>query len=73
VAETVWRAANDVTGQYRFPAGHDATIPNSKRHALLIRGRAHGRDARIPKIVARSITQKWNPPIYRPQQIRSFE
>jgi hypothetical protein len=24
VAEAVWRAANDVTGQLRFPAGADA-------------------------------------------------
>jgi hypothetical protein len=24
VAETVWRAANDVSGQLRFPAGPDA-------------------------------------------------
>ena len=24
VAETVWRAANDITGQLRFPAGADA-------------------------------------------------
>jgi len=24
VAEVVWRAANDVTGQLRFPAGPDA-------------------------------------------------
>jgi hypothetical protein len=24
VAEAVWRAANDASGQLRFPAGHDA-------------------------------------------------
>jgi hypothetical protein len=31
VAQTVWHAANDVTGQLRFPAGPDAVAQSQVR------------------------------------------
>jgi hypothetical protein len=35
VAEVVWRAANDASGQLRFPAGPDAVALAQSRYATL--------------------------------------
>lgn len=44
VAEVVWRAANDATGQLRFPAGADAVALAQSRYTTVAAGRSGGVD-----------------------------
>jgi hypothetical protein len=45
VAEVVWCAANDATGQLRFPAGADAVALVSARVRGGSRNRVHAKDS----------------------------